>query len=125
MAVKHQFDREVRERRAEREHTLSLTKGQQYVRRELRLLHAAADTDDLRRQIETLEAAFSQANPRPAVRSELNRIRRENLEGTSLLVALTRAYTVYGLDAPASQSEAARDENEELPRIVCSEGLIG
>ena len=37
MAVKDQFDHEVQARRAEREHTLSLTRAQRYVLRELRL----------------------------------------------------------------------------------------
>ena len=125
MAVKRQFDREVQARRAEREHTLSLTKGQQYVRRELRLLHAATDDSDLRRQIEVLEAVFMRPNPRPAVRSELNRLRRDGLADTALLVALTHAYSVYGLDAEAAPVETAADQNDELPRIVCSESLSG
>ena len=123
MAVKRQFDREVQARRAEREHTLSLTKGQQYVRRELRLLHAAAEDSDLRRQIEVLETVFTRPNPRPAVRSELNRMRRDGLSDTALLVALTHAYSVYGLDAEAAPTEIAADQNDELPRVVCSESL--
>jgi hypothetical protein len=122
-AVKRQFDREAQARRAEREHTLSLTKGQQYMRRELRLLHAATDDSDLRRQIEVLETAFTQPNPRPAVRSELNRMRRDGLADTALLVALTHAYGVYGLNAEVTPAETAADQNDELPRVVCGAAL--
>lgn len=123
MAIRRQFDREVQARRAEREHTVALTKGQQYVRRELQLIHASTEEDDLRRQIQLLEAAFARPNPRPAVRSELNRIRRDALTGAALLVALTRVYSIYGLGAEINQPETTADENDELPRVVCSEAL--
>ena len=124
MAIKDQFDREVQARRAEREHTLSLTHAQRYVLRELRLLYAGAQDEDLRQQIATLEAAFRQPNPRPAVRNELNRIRREGIAGEGLLDVLTRVYHLYGLDEVRSQREACEDENDALARIVCSEALV-
>jgi len=123
MNVKQQFDQEVQARRAEREHTLSLTKSQRYVLRELRLLYDQVKDEDLRRQIAVLEAAFRQPNPRPAVRSELNRIRHEGLTGTALLDVLSKAYHLYGLEAAHLQEEIAGEENDELPRIVCSEAL--
>lgn len=125
MAVKEQFDREVQARRAEREHTLSLTRAQRYVLRELRLLFDAAQDEDLRRQIAVLEAAFRQPNPRPAVRNELNRIRREGIAGEGLLDVLTRVYHLYGLDEVRSQLEVSEDENDALARIVCSEAMVG
>jgi superfamily II DNA/RNA helicase len=103
MAVKDQFDREVQARRAEREHTLSLTRAQRYVLRELRLLYDNARDDDLRRQIAVLEAAFRRPNPRPAVRNELNRIRREGISGEGLLDVLSRVYHLYGLDSAEPQ----------------------
>ncbi len=125
MEVKRRFEREVQARRAERAHTLSLTKAQRYVLRELRLLFDAAQDEDLRQQIAVLEAAFRRPNPRPAVRSELNRIRREGLGGEALLDALSRTYHLYGLGGSRSRREVSEDENEALPRIVCSEALIG
>jgi superfamily II DNA or RNA helicase len=124
MAVKEQFDREVQARRAEREHTLSLTRAQRYVLRELRLLYDGAQNEDLRRQIAVLEAAFRQSSPRPAVRNELNRVRRENIAGEGLLEVLTRIYHLYGLDETRSQREVNEDENDGLSRIVCSEALM-
>jgi superfamily II DNA or RNA helicase len=124
MAVKDQFDREVQARRAEREHTLSLTRAQRYILRELRLLFDATEDEDLRQQIAVLEAAFRQPSPRPAVRSELNRIRREGITGEGLLSVLTRVYHVYGLDEAHTQREVSEDENDALPRIICSEALL-
>jgi hypothetical protein len=124
MAIKAQFDHEVQARRAEREHTLSLTRAQRYVLRELRLLYDGTHEEDLRRQIAVLEAAFRQPNPRPAVRNELNRIRREGIAGEALLHVLTRVYHLYGLDEPRSPREVSDDENDALPRIVCSEAIL-
>ena len=46
MRVKRMFAEEVKHRQAEREHTLSLTHGQRYVLRELRVLFGAASDED-------------------------------------------------------------------------------
>ncbi|MFZ5917985.1 MAG: helicase-related protein [Chloroflexota bacterium] len=124
MAVKEQFDREVQARRAEREHTLSLTRAQRYVLRELRLLFDAAQDEDLRQQITVLEAAFRRPSPRPAVRNELNRIRREGITGEGLMGILSNVYHLYGLDEVRRQDRDADDENDALARIVCSEALL-
>jgi hypothetical protein len=124
MDVKGRFDREVQARQAEREHTLSLTRAQRYVLRELRVLYDTAADDDLRNQIAVLEAAFRRPNPRPAVRSELNRIRREKIAGMPLVEALSQAYHLYGLEITQPRVGSAGEDNDELPRIVCSEALL-
>ena len=128
MGVKRHFEEEVRARRAEREHTVSLTRAQRYVLRELRLLFSQTQDDDLRGQIAALEAAFRQPTPRPALRNELNRIQRERMVGTPLLESLSQIYHLYGLEmgqGPA-EGESGRSgiHNDELPRIVCSEAFV-
>jgi superfamily II DNA/RNA helicase/HKD family nuclease len=126
MAVKRRFDEEVTARQAEREHTTSLTRAQAYLRRELRVLYdQAADDDDLRRQIETLERIFTQPIARPAVRGEINRIRREELRGLPLLEALSQVHSLYRLEELRPAEAAAIEQNETLTRIICSEGLLG
>jgi len=50
MRVMRQFTEEVKHRQAEREHTLSLTHGQRYVLRELRVLFGAAGDEDVKGQ---------------------------------------------------------------------------
>ncbi len=124
MDVKQKFDREVEERRAEQQHTVSLTHAQRYVRRELQLLYGQAEDEDLRQQIAVLEAAFRRPAPLPAVRSELNRIKREGITGEALLEVLTEIYHVHGLDRAPERREAAPEENDALPRVVCSEALV-
>jgi hypothetical protein len=42
----------------------------------------------------------------------------------ALLDTLSQAYQVYGLDVDRSQKEEAHEENDDLPRIVCSEGMV-
>jgi len=121
MSVLHQFKREVQARRAERIHTLSLTHAQRYVLRELRLVYGNVEDEDLQRQISLLEAAFRQPNPRPAVRNELNRIRREGLTEMALVDALSRVYYLYGLDAAPPSHTAAQERDEKPAQVVCSE----
>jgi len=124
MSVKRRFDEEVVARQAERRHTLSLTKAQQYVRRELRVAYGQADGDDLRRRITRLEAAFVHPALLPAVRSELNRIQRDGLTGMGLVEALSQAYHLYGLEKWRAPERLNAEENDDLPQIVCSEALV-
>ena len=115
------FKHKVQARRAERDHTLSLTPAQRYVLRELRLVYSNVEDEDLQRQISLLEAAFRQPNPRPAVRNELNRIRREGLTEMALVDALSRVYYLYGLDAAPPAHTAAQARDEKPAQVVCSE----
>ena len=124
MQLKKQFDQEVQARRAERKHTVSHTRAQRYVLRELRALYDATEGEDLQRQITVLEAAFREQITRPAVRTELNRLQREGLTGMALLEQLSTAYRVYGLDEVRARPEVSERENDALPRIVCSEALV-
>jgi hypothetical protein len=121
MAVQRQFQREVQARRAERDHTLSLTPAQRYVLRELRLVYGNVEDAALQRQISLLEAEFRQPNPRPAVRKELKRIRDEGLTEMALVDALSRVYSAYGLDAASPSPTAAQARDETPAQVVCSE----
>src|SRR5215470_3122735 len=90
MRVKRQFTEEVKHREAEREHTVSLTHGQRYVLRELRILFGRTEDEDMKAQINVLERAFRAANLTSAVKKELNFIRRNNMVGENLMKALVR-----------------------------------
>ncbi len=123
MQVKHAFEREQASRQAEQQHTLALTKAQRYVLDELRALYAESD-DALRRQIAVLDAAFQQPLTRPAIRTALNRIRRESLTGRAPLEALTQLYHLYGMEPFLPQTADHGATNETLACIVCSEGFV-
>ena len=122
MRVQRQFVEEVKHRQAEREHTLSLTHGQRYVLRELRVLFGLTGDEDVKGQINLLEKAFRAPITR-ALNQELNRIRRNGITGQHLLKLLSDLYLQHNmrewLDRPSLQLE-----DKPIPRIVCSEALI-
>ncbi len=120
------FGTEVKHRRAQQRHSLSLTVSQSYVLRELRAFYAvlAQDEEDLRGQIAVLEEAFK----RPvtgAVRKELNYLRRNGITGRNLFANLTTVYHEHGrMDRDLSKHRAITEESDEIPRIICSEAML-
>ncbi len=121
MQAKQRFDNEVRQRKAQREHVRSLTHGQRYVVRELRVLFNVTKDDDLRGDMTLLEEAFRGALT-TAVTKELNLLRRNGVTGEVLLKELKRIYFQHNLkDMPARNRLAAE---EEVPKIVCSEAFV-
>ena len=90
--------------------------------RELRALFSQVDDEDLRAKITLFEGAF-RAPVSEAVRTELNTLRRAEVGGHDLLAVLERLYTRHNLREAAAR-RAARIESDDLPIIVCSEGMI-
>lgn len=123
MAVKEKFAAVVQARRAEQRHAVSLTQGQRYALRELRALFGQVEDEDLKAQISFFEAAF-RAPVSEAVRSELNALRRTQVAGRDLLRVLERLYARHNL-REATARHSARPDGDDLPLIVCSEGLAG
>ncbi len=122
MRVKQLFEEEIKHRRAEREHTLSLTQAQRYVLRELRILFQRVEDEDTKAQINILDKAF-RVTPTVAVNRELNYLRRNGIVGESLLKNLTRIYHQHSLKERVDQ-KAITSDSEIIPRIVCSECLV-
>jgi superfamily II DNA/RNA helicase len=122
MRVKRQFTEEVQHREAEREHTVSLTHGQRYVLRELRILFGRTEEEDTKAQINVLERAFRAANLTSAVKKELNLIRRNNMVGDNLMKGLVKIYQQHNI---RDWIDRQRIEQEKpIPRIICSEALV-
>jgi len=121
MRVKRKFAEEVKHRQAERDYTPSLSHGQRYVTRELRVLFNATDDDNVRAQINILEAAFRRTLTR-ALNKELSRIRRNGVTGEALLKTLGELYYQHNMRDWADRRSAAI-EGEPIPVIICSEGL--
>lgn len=121
MRVKRLFEEEVKHRQAEREHTLSLTQGQRYVLRELRVLFGTTSDEDEKARINILEKAFRGPLTR-AVNQELNRIRRNGIAGSSLLKMLGDIYYQHNMRDWLDRRNFQFEE-QTIPRIICSEGL--
>jgi superfamily II DNA or RNA helicase len=122
MRVKRQFVEEVKHRQAEREHTLSLTHGQRYVLRELRVIFGLTGDDELKGQINILEKAF-RGPISSAVQKELNQIRRNGIMGEALLKSLVNIYQQHNMRDWIERIYIHREE-QLIPKIVCSEGLV-
>jgi len=121
MAVKRRFAEEVKHRQAERDYTPSLTQGQRYVLRELRVMFNAAADDEVKARINVLEAAF-RGTLTGALVKELNRIRRNGITGDDLLRNLGELYYQYNMRDWAG-NRGPQSEERPVPVIICSEGL--
>lgn len=118
MSVQRKFAEEVRHREAERAYSASLTHGQLYVLRELRILFEATDDEDMRQNANVLEKVF-RGPLTGAVKRELNQLRRNSMTGENLLKTLIRIYDQHNLkDISAQRSLAMSDK--AIPRIICS-----
>jgi superfamily II DNA/RNA helicase len=122
MRVMRQFTEEVKHRQAEREHTLSLTHGQRYVLRELRVLFGAATDEDVKGQINILEKAF-RGPITTALNRELNLLRRNSVTGQALLKGLVRLYHHHNMRDWVDRRGLDLQE-QPIPKIVCSEALL-
>lgn len=122
MHVKRLFSEEVKHRQAERDHALSLSHGQRYVLKELRIYFGIVEDEDAKSDINVLERAFRSSRLTGAVKKELNQLRRNNVTGASLLKSLARLYQQHNLrdwiDRPPDSSDTP------VPKVVCSEALV-
>ena len=121
------FSDEVRHRKAQQQHSLSLSVGQNYVLRELRIYYSSLDGEefnDLRSQISLLETSFK--NPiTAAIKKQLNVIRRNGVTGREMVNMLSEIYHEHGMkDLNFQLQHRIERESDEIPRIICSEGFV-
>jgi len=121
MRILKSFKEEVKHRQAEREHTFSLSHGQRYIIRELRVLYGVTDDADIKGRINLLEIAFRGAIPK-AVEKELNKIRRNGITGHNLVKLLGDIYNQYSMRDWLNR-KSLKYEDQAIPKIICSEGL--
>jgi superfamily II DNA/RNA helicase/HKD family nuclease len=122
MRVQRQFAEEVKNRQAERSHTLSLSHGQNYILRELRVLFGASTDDDQKAMINVLEKSFRGPITR-AVNREVVLLRRNGVTGEQLLKALARIYDQHNLRDWVDR-RGLHATTRPVPKIVCSEALV-
>ena len=122
MRVQRQFAEEVKHRQAERTHTLSLSHGQNYVLRELRVLFEGSRDEDQKAMINMIEKSFRGPITR-AVNREVMLLRRNCVSGEPLLKALARIYDQHNLRDWVDR-RSLRAPGRPVPKIVCSEALV-
>lgn len=123
MKIKSRFAEEAKHRRAELEHTVSLTHGQRYVLRELGVLFRTAEDEELKAQINILEKAFRSTRLSQAVKREINLCRRNAMTGANLVKELGRIYLQHNL-REGIETQRLESEDRPVPQIICSEGLV-
>ena len=86
------------------------------------MLFRASEDEDQRGQITLLEKAFRNPLTR-ALQRELNLLRKNGVSGEALLKSLGRLYSQHNLRDWLDRMNGQPNE-EEYPRIICSEGLV-
>jgi hypothetical protein len=82
----------------------------------------STEDEDTKAHVNILEKAF-RASQTAAVQRELNQLRRNGVAGKALLKSLTRIYHQHKVQQRAELIEQTEHSSEQVPRIVCSEGL--
>jgi hypothetical protein len=90
--------------------------------KELRLLYDNSTDDEEKGRISLLERAFSGALT-VAVRSAVNKMRRNRMTGPPLLRLLADLYHDHGMSTWLERAGRGQTD-EDLPRVVCSEALL-
>jgi len=121
MRIKRLFSEEVKHRQSERKYTLSLSLGQRYILRELRVMFGNTKDEDVKGQINLLEKAF-RGPITTAINRELNLLRRNGVIGNDLMKSLIRIYHQHNMREWLNRRNFI--EKDQIPKIVCSERLI-
>ncbi len=121
MRIKNIFAEEVKHRQAERDYSTSLSQGQKYISRELRVLFNIEEDEDIKKQINTLESAF-RGTITGALNKELNRIRRNGITGPALIQKLKDLYYQHNMKDWIDR-RGLQNDGKPVPIIICSEGL--
>ncbi len=119
--IRQLFEKELKQIQSERKHRLSLTHGQRYVLRELRLQYEQQKDEENKAEISVLDKVFRGPLSR-AVIKELNLLRRNGVSGEVLLKNLIDIYYQHNLREFAAR-QSLRLADETIPRIICSEAL--
>jgi hypothetical protein len=124
-AIKRDFDAEVRSRESELRYRPGSALGRDYALDELRLVLGAEEDPEEKARLALLSEILTRVPLTGRAHRELNSLRRSRITGEALVAQLLRIAREFNLEeAHRSMSDQA-DEGPLIPRIVCSEALIG
>ncbi len=124
-AVKRDFDAEVRAREAEIRHSVGRALGRDYALDELRLVFDREDDPAEKARLALLSEILSTTPLTARAHRELNSLRRSRITGQALVVQLLRIVRDFNLEEAHRTIVDRTDEIPLIPRIVCSEVLVG
>jgi len=117
--VKEHFIKEVVDRYVEQKHGGSITAERRYIINELKKIYEETDNDDIKAQGDLFEKIFRNIT-RPAVLSELRKLKRNNVAGRPLLDRLTEIWYRHSLHEVSSEG-MLEDDIPPIPKIICGE----
>lgn len=120
-AIREEFAQSIRSRAAAKDHSHRMSTGQKYVLDHLNGLMDRESDEGRLALLGMLKAAFSQT-PTPAVRKELQRLKKNDSGGQRLVNALQELYTRHRLRDRLGERKVTRCV--DVPRIICSEALL-
>lgn len=97
----------------------TLNNDQRYLKDELQKIYQSTDNENLKGQVELFEDVFLKIQ-RPAVLSEMKKLRKNNVTDRALLDRLTEIWGRHSLNEFSSSNSLA-DEVPPIPKIVCGE----
>jgi len=117
--VKDRFVKDVVNRYLEQRHSRTLNIDQRYLKDELQKIYQSADNENLKGQVELFEDVFLKIQ-RPAVLSEIKKLRKNNVTNRALLDRLTEIWGRHSLNEVSTSNDIV-DEVPPIPKIVCGE----
>jgi hypothetical protein len=124
-AVKRDFDAEVRAREAEIRHSVGRALGRDYALAELRLVFDGEGDPEEKARLALLSEILTTAPLMARAHRELNSLRRSRITGQALVAQLLRIVRDFNLEEAYRSIADQADEETLIPRIVCSEVLVG
>jgi len=117
--VKEHFIKEVVDRYVEQKLGSTITVERRYVIGELKKIYDETESDDTKAQVELFEKVFRNIT-RPAVLSELKKLKRNNVEGRALIDRLTEIWYRHSLQEISLESIEG-EIIPPVPKIICGE----
>ncbi len=118
MKVKKNFSKIIKQRESEKKYSYSLTLGQRYIIKELRIINNNAEDEDVKHKIHVLESAF-RGPLSSAIKKELNKLRLNAINGDHLLSILGEIYTQH--DMSKIEHNRKFSNSKPVETIICSE----
>jgi len=118
--VIQRFEKDVISRFIEQKHGHTANIDQRYIKDELQKVYLKSENQDLKLQIELFEKVFIKIQ-RPAVLSELKKLRKNQVSNRPLLERLTTLYHRHSLNELAIDD--LNDDVPPIPEVVCGEVL--
>jgi len=117
------FENEVSLLETEKEKGKTLSKAQQYIKKELKTYFLQTKDTKEREKIELLERIFTSDLPQHII-AVLHKFKKEKITGSFLVEKLIEIYNAFNLSEIVKNIQEERKKEKLTTKIICSEGLL-